>query len=182
MPELFSPPNLLTFLRIGLTPFIVFALVGNRCEQAFWLSLIAGSTDAADGYLARKWGQVSRVGAYLDPIADKFLLTALYLCFGIANLAPWWLVYLVVGRDIMILTLAAGGLFWKGIRDFPPLLSGKICTLLQIATALAIISQCSFPLFSVPVSAFIYGTAFATAWSGFQYLLRAIRSSNAVSR
>ena len=111
----------------------------NKCTQAFWLSLIAGFTDAADGYVARWMGEVTRIGAYLDPIADKVLMTALYVCFGIAGLAPGWLVWLVVGRDIMILSLAGGGLFWKGIRDFPPTVWGKLCTLLQIAASLGII-------------------------------------------
>ena len=73
------------------------------------MSLFAGFTDAADGYVARKMGDASRIGAYLDPIADKLLLTAIYICFGVAGLTPWWLVYLVVGRDVMILSLAAAG-------------------------------------------------------------------------
>ena len=76
MPSLFSFPNLLTCVRIALTPIIVLSLFANNCVQAFWLSLFAGFTDAADGYLARIMKQESRVGAYLDPIADKFLLTA----------------------------------------------------------------------------------------------------------
>jgi cardiolipin synthase (CMP-forming) len=182
MPSLFSPPNLLTCVRIALTPFIVSALIANNCTQAFWMSLIAGFTDAADGYLARKMGQVSRVGAYLDPIADKLLLTALYICFGVANLAPWWLVWLVVGRDAMILSLAAGGLFWKGIRDFPPTTSGKISTLLQIATSLGVISQCAYGVAPDVVNALLYVTAISTIWSGAQYLRRAIGSLSALSR
>jgi cardiolipin synthase len=176
MPSLFSPPNLLTCVRIALTPFIVFALLSNNCVQALLLSLIAGFTDTADGYLARKMRQESRLGAYLDPIADKFLLTALYLCFGMANLAPWWIVWLVIGRDAMILSLAAGGLFWKGVRDFPPTTSGKISTLLQITTSLAIISQCANGVSPYIVDLFLYATAISTIWSGVQYLRRAMRS------
>lgn len=181
MPALFSPPNLLTCVRIVLTPFIVFALVGDNCLQAFWMSLVAGFTDAADGYVARKMGESSRLGAYLDPIADKFLLTALYLCFGVASLAPWWLVWLVVGRDAMILSLVAGGYFWKGIRDFPPAISGKISTLLQIATSLAVISRCAFALSPELVDWMLYATAVSTAWSGWRYLHRAVQSLRAVS-
>lgn len=182
MPALFSPANLLTCARIVLTPFIVVALIASNCTHAFWLSLAAGLTDSADGYLARRMGQVSRVGAYLDPIADKFLLTALYLCFGVAGLAPWWLVWLVVGRDAMILSLAAGGLFWKGVRDFPPTVSGKISTSLQIAASLGVISRCAFGVSSQAVDLLLYATAIATAWSGFEYLARAVRSLTAVSR
>ena len=99
MRALFSLPNLLTCVRIALTPVIVFALIASNCRDAFWLSLFAGLTDAADGYLARRMGYETRIGAYLDPIADKVLLTALYLCFGVADLVPWWLVWLVVGRQ-----------------------------------------------------------------------------------
>lgn len=182
MPALFSPPNLLTCVRIVLTPFIVFALVRGDCTQAFWMSLAAGFTDAADGYVARKMGESSRLGAYLDPIADKFLLTALYICFGVASLAPWWLVWLVVGRDVMILSLVAGGYFWKGIRDFPPTISGKISTLLQIATSLAVISQCAFDLSAQWINFMLYATALSTAWSGVRYLHRAVLQLTTVSR
>ena len=182
MPSLFSPPNLLTCVRIALTPFIVFVLLANDCVLAFLLSVIAGFTDTLDGYLARKMGQESRLGAYLDPIADKFLLTALYLCFGVANLAPWWIVWLVIGRDAMILSLVAGGLFWKGIRDFPPTTSGKISTLLQITTSLAIIGQCANGVTADVVNLFLYATAISTIWSGVQYLRRAIGSMRAISR
>lgn len=181
MRALFSPPNLLTCVRIGLTPVIVLTLVGNNCIQAFWLSLIAGFTDAADGYLARQMGHVTRIGAYLDPIADKVLLTALYLCFGLAGLAPLWLTWLVVGRDIMILSLAGGGLFWKGIRDFPPTIWGKLSTLLQIAAALAIIAGCAFGTAPDGVRALVYVTAGATAWSGLHYLRRALLAMSSVS-
>jgi cardiolipin synthase len=182
MRALFSPPNLLTCVRIVLTPIIVLAIITNKCTQAFWLSLIAGFTDAADGYVARWMGEVTRIGAYLDPIADKVLMTALYVCFGIAGLAPGWLVWLVVGRDVMILSLAGGGLFWKGIRDFPPTVWGKLCTLLQIAASLGIIAGCAFGIDPVWSDSLIYATACVTAWSGIHYLGRALASMSSVSR
>lgn len=181
MSSLFSLANLLTCVRIALTPVIVLSLLANECTRAFWLSLTAGITDAADGYLARKFGHVSRIGAYLDPIADKFLLTALYLCFGITHLAPWWIVWLVIGRDGMILSLAATGLVWKGIREFPPSISGKVSTLLQIATSLALLWKCSYGVSESLVSALLYATAAGTIWSGLDYLRRAIRSMTAPS-
>ena len=182
MPALFRLPNLLTSARIFLTPVIVLALIEDRCIQAFWLSLIAGFTDTADGYVARRMGDTSRIGAYLDPIADKFLLTALYLCFGVAGLTPWWLVWLVVGRDVMILTLVAGGYLWKGIRDFPPSIWGKLSTLLQIAASLAVISLCAFGVAPAFVEGLLYVTAVATFWSGLHYLSRAFASIRYVSR
>jgi len=181
MHALLSLPNLLTCARLALTPFIVFKLMANDCTRAFWLILLAGSTDAADGYIARRIGQETRVGAYLDPIADKFLMTALYLCFGIAGLAPWWLVSLVIGRDVMILTLAGAGLFWKGVRDFPPTVWGKLSTMLQIGTSLGIIAECAFGFNPELIEVLIYATAGATIWSGFHYLNRAVRSMASVS-
>ena len=181
MRALFSLPNLLTCVRIALTPVIVFALIASNCRDAFWLSLFAGLTDAADGYLARRMGYETRIGAYLDPIADKVLLTALYFCFGVADLVPWWLVWLVVGRDLMILSLAAAGLLWKGIRDFPPTIWGKLSTLLQIATSLSVISGCAYSLSPTIVNCFLYATAITTAWSGLHYLGRAVVSARAVS-
>jgi cardiolipin synthase (CMP-forming) len=182
MPALLRLANLLTCVRIVLTPVIVLALIHDRCVQAFWLSLLAGFTDAADGYVARKMGDASRVGAYLDPIADKLLLTAIYICFGVAGLTPWWLVYLVVGRDIMILSLVAAGYLWKRIRDFPPSIWGKISTLLQIGAVLAVISLCAFGTAPAFVQVLLYATAAATFWSGFHYLWRAIASIRYVSR
>lgn len=182
MPELLRLANLLTCARIALTPVIVIGLIQDRCVQAFWLSLIAGFTDAADGYVARRMGDTSRLGAYLDPIADKFLLTALYVCFGVAGLTPWWFVYLVVGRDVMILSLVAGGYLWKGIRDFPPSIWGKLSTLLQIATSLAVISLCAFGVAPAIVEGLLYATAAATFGSGLHYLSRAIASIRYGSR
>jgi cardiolipin synthase len=182
MRALLSPPNLLTCARFALTPFIVLSLMDDRCVAAFWLSVIAGSTDAADGYVARLWGQATQLGAYLDPIADKVLLTALYLCFGVVELAPWWLVWLVVGRDVMILSLAGMGFLWKGIREFPPSIWGKLSTLMQIAAAVVMISRCAYGVSPTIANIFIYGTACSTAWSGLHYLLRAVSALTSVSR
>jgi cardiolipin synthase len=182
MRALFSPPNLLTCLRIVLTPWIATALLCGNCPRAFWLSVIAGLTDAADGHLARLMGEATRIGAYLDPIADKLLLTVLYVCFGFAGFAPWWLVYLVVGRDVMILSLVATGFLWKGIRDFPPSIWGKLSTLLQIAASLAVLSRCAYGISPGAVDVVLYATAGATIWSGLHYLSRAVASMKYVAR
>jgi cardiolipin synthase (CMP-forming) len=174
MPVLFSPPNLLTCARIILTPWIVVALIYRDCREALWLSCLAGFTDAADGFLARRFGWKSRVGAYLDPIADKFLLTSLYICFGIAGFIPEWLVWLVVGRDVMILLLTGAGLVFTDRRDYPPSLWGKISTFFQIAGAFIFLCFCAYPL-AIPSelsTAAQTAVAAATAWSGLHYLWR----------
>lgn len=167
-------PNLLTCLRILLTPAIVWALLSGRCDLALPLSMIAGSTDGADGLIARRFGWTSRLGRFLDPIADKILLTSLYVSFGLAGLIPIWLVWLVVGRDAVILGLSAAGLMLTSIRDFPPTNWGKLSTLLQISGALIVLAACSgFELAERLVPVAILAVAAGTAWSGIHYIWRA---------
>jgi cardiolipin synthase (CMP-forming) len=141
-----------------------------------WLSSIAGLTDAADGYLARRLGWASRLGAYLDPIADKFLLTSLYVCFGIAEIVPNAVVALVVGRDILILLLTAGGILFTARRDYPPTIWGKISTVIQITAAVIFLSACAYPTsLAVTLSRLaVPAVVLATAWSGVHYVWRAV--------
>src|SRR3954451_20211694 len=170
-----SLPNLVTLLRIVLTPLVVLLIMTGRCDRALPVTLIAGCTDAADGYLARRFGSASRLGAYLDPVADKFLLTSLYISFAIADLVPDWLVWLVVGRDVLILAMAAAGLAFTPVRDFPPSIWGKISTVIQITASIIILAACaglvrSGALMFVTVLA----VALATCCSGIHYVWRAV--------
>ncbi len=167
-------PNLITIARIVMTPFIIRDVLDGHCAIALPFAMIAGATDALDGYLARLLKSTSRTGAWLDPIADKFLLTGLYLSFGYAKLAPWSLVWLVVGRDILILAMVAAGLAFTSIRDFPPTLWGKISTVLQIAGALILLGSCSaIPGISTLVQTTLIAVFVGTAWSGVHYVWRA---------
>ena len=181
MPLLLTPPNLLTCARMVLTPWIIVALIYRDCREALWLSCVAGFTDGVDGFLARRFGWKSRLGAYLDPIADKFLLTSLYISFGIAGFVPEWLVWLVVGRDVLILLMTGAGLLFTNRRDYPPTLWGKISTAIQIAGAFIVLCSCAYPPF-VPLSlssAALLAVAAATAWSGAHYVWRAFSWSRA---
>ncbi len=162
-------PNLLTGIRILLTPVIVYALMQGQCGRALAITALAGVSDAADGYLARRMGAETRAGAYLDPVADKLLLTSLYLSFGIAGLAPSWLVGLVVGRDALILLMAAVGWMFMAIRDFPPSVWGKVSTVIQIGAAIVFLTGCALPLGQPLHDAAIWLTTAATAWSGLHY-------------
>ena len=163
-------PNFVTGLRVVLTPLIVYLILQGQCAAALPITVFAGLTDAADGYLARRFGVAGRLGAWLDPIADKTLLTALYVTFGIAGLVPQWLVWLVVGRDVMILTMAALGLFVAAIRDFPPTIWGKLSTVLQIGGTLVFLSGCAGWAGSAALTpAAIWLVGVATAWSGLHY-------------
>jgi cardiolipin synthase len=167
-------PNLLTLVRLLLTPVIVAGLLNGQCLLPFVLSLTAGVTDAVDGALARRFGAISRAGAYLDPIADKLLLVALYVSFGLTNAVPAWLVWLVVGRDLLILLLVAAGYWLLGERSFPPSIWGKLSTLVQIVAALLILGRCLTTLPGDLYDVVVCAVAMTTIWSGVHYSGRAL--------
>jgi cardiolipin synthase len=167
-------PNLITIGRILLTPFAVLALMAGDCDRALAICLVAGVSDGVDGYLARQFHWESRLGAYLDPIADKLLLTMVYFSLGVSALAPWWLVWLVIGRDIFILAMVACAFAFTRHRDFPPSISGKISTAVQIFTALALLTICATKL-KIAVIPLFWITAATTICSGIDYAARAVR-------
>jgi cardiolipin synthase len=175
--EALSPPNLLTLLRIGLTPFVVISMLAEDYRRAFVFVMIAGLTDAFDGRLARAFHWETQLGAYLDPVADKLLLTAIYGCFWITQRVPTWLVCLIVGRDLLILAMAGFALLFTKFRQFPPTIWGKMNTALQILTALALIVEARFPA-TVPewlTSLLLWLTGLSTLWSGIHYVARAAK-------
>lgn len=155
-------PNLLSLARLLATPFVVILLMSGDRRGALWLCLAAGLTDMLDGYLARRLGSQSQAGAYLDPIADKVMLSATYLAFGVGGLAPAWLVAVVFGRDALMLLALAGFLLFTDLRAFPPTLWGKLSTAVQIAFVLAVLTGISSRWFE-------WLTAATTAWSGAHY-------------
>jgi cardiolipin synthase (CMP-forming) len=97
-----SIPNLVTLARILLVPVVVWAIASNQMLFAFLLFAAAGVSDAVDGFLAKRFGMSSELGAYLDPLADKVLIVSIYVSLGIVDGLPRWLVILVVSRDLLI--------------------------------------------------------------------------------
>lgn len=142
---LHAAPNLLTLLRICLAPFLVSAILDNRFALSFGLFVAAGLTDALDGTLARWLRQRTMLGQYLDPVADKLLLSTLFVVLthmrdpgsGI-RLIPVTVTVLVFGRDVGILVVAALLYAAVGRREFKPSLFGKANTLAQV-TAIALV-------------------------------------------
>jgi cardiolipin synthase (CMP-forming) len=130
-----SIPNLITLARILSVPVMVWAIVTGWMLVAFLLFLAAGVSDAIDGYLAKRFGMTSELGAYLDPLADKALIVSIYVTLGISGDIPRWLVILVVSRDIMI--VGAVLLSWLVGKPLPmkPLLVSKLNTVAQILFA-----------------------------------------------
>ena len=170
-------PNLITAARFALTPVIVLAILRSEWNQAFWISIAAGITDVLDGMAARSLHVSSRIGSYLDPIADKLLLTLIYLAFGIALAIPWWMVALVFGRDLFIVAMAAYGYFFTTVRDFPPTVWGKLSTFVQIIAALAVMNNRGGS--SIPDEPFLWTMVVMTAWSGIHYGWRGLKMLSA---
>jgi len=126
-------PNLLTAARLLVSPYIFYLLWANRFRAALVLFAIAGITDVLDGFIARRYKAGSRLGALLDPVADKVLLDGAFLILGLNSIIPFSLTIFVLGRDLMILVFALVTLARKTRRDFPPSVWGKASTGAQIA-------------------------------------------------
>lgn len=131
--HLFTAPNQLTLLRMIFVPFIVIELVDGHYSRALLLFVIAGFSDGLDGLLARKLHQQTLLGQYLDPIADKLLLSTMFLVLSILHRIPWKFTVLVFSRDISILAASAVLFAIAGLRNFRPSIFGKANTFSQIA-------------------------------------------------
>jgi len=139
-----SIPNLITLARILLVPVVVWAIASNQMLFAFLLFAAAGVSDAVDGFLAKRFGMASELGAYLDPLADKVLIVSIYVSLGIVDALPRWLVILVVSRDILIV----GGIILAWVIGNPlkirPLLVSKLTTVAQILFACVVLGSLGF--------------------------------------
>ena len=136
-----TTPNVLTLLRICLAPFLVAAILDGHYVLGFCLFVAAGLTDALDGLLARLLRQRSVLGEYLDPVADKLLLSTLFLVLLHKGLMPTTVTVLVFGRDVGILVVAAILYAAAGRREFSPSLLGKANTLAQVCAVAAVLLQ-----------------------------------------
>ncbi len=134
-----SAPNLLTLMRICLAPFLVAAILQGHYLLSFILFVAAGITDGLDGTVARMLKQRSMLGHYLDPVADKLLLSTLFLVLLHKSLMPVTVTVLVFGRDVIILLVAALLYAAVGRREFHPSIWGKANTIAQIAAVAAVL-------------------------------------------
>jgi cardiolipin synthase len=177
MPSWLTLPNLFTLARLALTPFIVQGILDNRPSRALTLFLLAAVTDAVDGWLARISDSSTQFGAYLDPIADKILMSGIFLALGAAGFVPWWFVAIVFGRDLYLLLAAAAMMALTKVRKFPPSGWGKFSTFVQIATAVTWMTRNLNPVQVLDSLAYamLWVCAVFTVWSGLHYTGRAVR-------
>jgi cardiolipin synthase (CMP-forming) len=141
-----SLPNFITLGRIILVPIIVWLMVTGQTQVAFFTFVLAGLSDAADGFLAKRYSMETELGAYLDPLADKMLLVCIFVTLGVGGLIPSWLVIAVVTRDVLI--VAAVVLSWllnQPVR-IKPLAVSKANTTVQIVLAGVVLADEAFGL------------------------------------
>ena len=172
-----TAPNLLTLLRICLAPFLVAGILEAHYALSFWLFIAAGLTDALDGMLARLLKQRSMLGEYLDPVADKLLLSTLFLVLMHEGLIPMRVTVLVFGRDVGILVVAAILYAATGRREFSPSILGKANTLTQVAAVAAVLLHKLTPAYWVVVFRLVAldATIGLTIASGLHYSWAAAR-------
>jgi cardiolipin synthase len=176
-----SIPNIITLARIMLVPVIIWAIASNEMEIAFAIFVIAGVSDAVDGFLAKRFNMASELGALLDPLADKALLVSIYVALGIWGAMPRWIVILVVSRDFMIVSaVIVSWLFDKPV-EMKPLMVSKLNTVAQVALAALILASLGFGFKPMPYDVVLMGlvTVF-TLGSVSLYLVEWIRHMSTI--
>jgi cardiolipin synthase (CMP-forming) len=166
-----AAPNLLTLLRLFIIPFLVIEILDGEYRVAFALFLLAGLSDALDGLLARWLSQQTKLGLYLDPIADKLLLSTLFLVLTHVGLIPRYVTVLVFSRDLGILLISTLLFATNTLRDFRPSLFGKLNTLVQIVALVMVLAERALPWMQLPMlrDVLIRSIAFLAPLSAAQY-------------
>lgn len=165
-------PNLISILRILLVIPVVWALVDERYALALILSAVAGISDGIDGFLAKHFHWQSRLGSILDPIADKLLLVASFATLAWMDLLPLWLLWLVLARDVIIVSGGLAYHYFIGEFELLPVWSSKINTALQITLVLlVIISQQWFAELTLLISIGVWAVVVSVIFSGLEYIL-----------
>jgi cardiolipin synthase len=169
--RVWTVPNQITLLRLGFLPCFLILIFYEHYGWALGVLVLAGLSDGVDGLLARRLNQRSAIGAYLDPIADKLLLSSSFVILAFAHKISWWLTILILSRDVLILIVAAVIILISGYRPFPPSIYGKLTTTIQIILVFAVVLGAAFPApwLALLNRALIYGVAGLTVLSGFHY-------------
>lgn len=166
-------PNLITIIRILLIPLFIILLLYGHNLYALGIFIAAGISDALDGFIARTWDLKTRLGAFLDPVADKLLMVSSFVTLSLIDVIPVWLMVIIIGRDVLI---GITGLILLNFIDLhhyqvKPSILGKITTIFQVLTIVIVLMGLKGPLlFSV-----FWATAFATIISGLHYIYRESR-------
>ncbi len=179
--RIWTVPNQITFLRLGFLPFFLILMSYERYKWALLVLVFAGFSDGIDGLIARKFNQRSSLGAYLDPIADKLLLSSSFVVLAFKQQLAWWLTILVLSRDLLILTVAVVIILVAGYRPFPPSVYGKFTTFFQIVLVFILVLAAAYPEFPLALTKriLIYIVASLCVFSGLHYSFTIARRLNA---
>jgi len=172
--------NQLTILRIVFVPVFIILLVYHELGWAFGTFVAAAITDVLDGLIARRFGQKTSIGAVLDPIADKLMMTSSILILSLPQMEfqtmiPRWLMVVIIFRDVFILLVSLVVVLMVGWRVFTPSLYGKASTVMQVLTVLAVLYINWQHLMVPELHIAFYMTGLMTAFSGLHYLVRGLR-------
>jgi cardiolipin synthase len=173
-------PNSLTILRILLIPCYIGLLVYGRFDEALIVLLVAGLTDALDGAIARMKNQYTRLGAVLDPLADKMLLISGFVTLSMIHLVPSWVTILVVSRDVILMLGTAVAHFTDSRVDITPTFLGKGTTFLQLSYVVMVIFLTSRRIDLAVMLPLLFGMIAFTLLSGLHYLYRGFRHTSAI--
>jgi cardiolipin synthase (CMP-forming) len=166
-----SIPNLITIGRVILVPIVFWLLLNGQLQAAFLAFVVAGISDAVDGFLAKRFGWETELGAYLDPLADKLLIVCIFIALGVTQRLPSWLVIVVVSRDLLIVV----GVLLSWLLNHPtpmkPLAVSKMNTVAQIVLAATVLADEAFHLnFKGPVLVLTWLTGVTTIASLAAYI------------
>lgn len=167
-------PNLITLARLFAVPLLVWLILNEAMEAAFWVFVAAGLSDALDGYIAKRFDLVTKLGSYLDPIADKALLACTFVTLGQSGHVGTWLVILVVSRDVFII---GGTILFHTLGravEMRPLMISKFNTLMQIVLLSMLLAKLGigvpdygvlpFVVFMVGATTVLSGLAYMAHW------------------
>jgi cardiolipin synthase len=165
-----SIPNLLTFIRIILIPWFAIQLFNGSFNQALWVFAGAAVTDGLDGFIARWFSQKTRLGAFLDPVADKLLLSTAYIALAVMREIPVWLTVIVISRDVVIV-LGVTILFLNQVDvEIKPSVYSKMTTVFQVLLILLVLSSGYIHFGDGVRQGLILVTLIFTLFSGFHYI------------
>jgi cardiolipin synthase len=164
-------PNLISMARLMAVPVAVWLILSGHLTSAFWLFVAAGISDGVDGFLARRYGLRTLIGSYLDPIADKALLVAVYVTLGARGYIEYWLVILVVFRDLLIVGGAVLYRMISGELSMRPLFISKVNTVAQISLAGVVLAELGVGIAYPPLNwALTHVVGATTLLSGAAYV------------
>jgi cardiolipin synthase (CMP-forming) len=176
--RIWTVPNQITLLRLGFLPFFLILISYEEYKWALLVLVLAGLSDGIDGLLARKLNQRSALGAYLDPIADKLLLSSSFVILAFKKEIAWWLTIIVLSRDVLILIVAVVIILISGYRPFPPSIFGKLTTMTQIILVFTVVLNAAYsnPMLVQLIRALVYIVASLAIISAFHYSVTITRN------